>query len=476
MNFAGLIFLLITHYLSGSGCLRLIRLEVKPIPLFCLSLMAGVPLLSFAPCILQLLNIPIDSKSVYISIAAFTAVFCIPLLVNFKIPKFKKIAMPGLYEWPFLIVCMMLIIISVWRCFYFPPYARDMLSGPELLAEFAVREKTMVSSVFTVELQTTNNYLKSPFITSLQIIYKLLVSPFGQVWLSVLFVSFMGWLYTLLRERIHPLLAAFLLMFFLMMPDVYAYSYILLYDYSNMIFFFCGFYFIIKYVDNDRLSDLICSAFLFGLATYIRTETLALIVMIMPVPAFYFYKKRVSVQKAAIRLGIFLAFPVAFYFICMNLFVRNFVPFSFDVASQVKFSNISFFFERLNDMNTKLIFSPIGIEIYGYFFYFFCGLLLIDLIFFRRFSRKALIVLYGIAVVYIGMALLGYLVPLVDLLNTTKRGLFKALPLMLLYMADSALMQRISQGIKTWEYALPGKKPVTKPVTKPGIKQKQKKK
>ncbi|MFI5195923.1 MAG: hypothetical protein ACHQD8_02445 [Chitinophagales bacterium] len=365
MNLAGLIFLLITHYLSGSGCLRLFRLELKPVPLFCLSMMAGVPLLSFAPCILQLLNIPIDSASVYISIAVFTALFCIPLLINFKLPKFKKMTLPEIYEWPFIFIIMLLIVISVWRCFYLPPYARDMLSGPELLAEFAVREKTMVSSVFTVELQSTNNYLKSPFITSLQIIYKLLVSPFGQVWLSVLFISFLGWLYAMLRERIHALLAGFLLMFFLMMPDVYAYSYVLLYDYSNMIFFFCGFYFIIKYVNSDRLNDLICSAFLFGLATYIRTETLALVVMIMPVPAFYFYKKRLPVKKMAIRLGIFLAFPIAFYIVCMNVFVRNFVPFNFNVASQVKFSNISFLFERLNDMNTKLIFSAIGIEIYG---------------------------------------------------------------------------------------------------------------
>ncbi|MFI5195924.1 MAG: hypothetical protein ACHQD8_02450 [Chitinophagales bacterium] len=60
------------------------------------------------------------------------------------------------------------------------------------------------------------------------------------------------------------------------------------------------------------------------------------------------------------------------------------------------------------------------------------------------------------------MALLGYLIPLVDLMNTTKRGLFKALPLMLLYMANSASLQRISEAIKQWEFVKPQIKPATK--------------
>ena len=455
MNFAGLIYLLIAHYISGKGFLRLFKLQLKPVPLFCLSMITGVALLSFAPCVLQLLHIPIDATSVSIAIILLTAIFSIPLLVDYKFPEFKRITLPALYEWPFLIVCILLIGVSLWRCFYLPPYSRDMLSGPELLAEFAVREKTMISSVFKVDLESTNNYFKSPFITSLQIIYKLLVCPFGQVWLSILFVSFMGWLYTLLHERIHPLLASLLLMIFLIIPDSYAYSYVMLYDYSNMIFFFAGFYFLLKYADNERFSDVVCSAFMFGIATYIRTETLVLVAMIMPIPAYLFYKKRMPVKKALMGLGIFIGVPVAFYVLCIDVFVRNFIPISFDVSSQInqQLSHISIFFERLNDMNNRLIFSWMGIEIFGYFIYLFLGILLSDLIFFRKFSRESLMLLYGIAVVYFGLAFLGYLIPLVDVMNTTKRGLFKAIPFMLLYIANSASLSKLSAFIKKWEYA-----------------------
>jgi hypothetical protein len=102
-------------------------------------------------------------------------------------------------------------------------------------------------------------------------------------------------------------------------------------------------------------------------------------------------------------------------------------------------------------MGNPLIFSFTGIREYGYFVFFFVLLFVAELVFVRRFSRRAAIALYGIATVYIGLAFLGYLLPLVDLLNTTKRGLFKALPLMLLYMSDSGLLQRLSAWLRRIE-------------------------
>jgi hypothetical protein len=68
-----------------------------------------------------------------------------------------------------------------------PPTPRDLTSGAEAIAEFAVREGRMINSVFSVDVG--NNAVKPPFITSLQIIYKLAGFPFGKVWLSTIFVS-----------------------------------------------------------------------------------------------------------------------------------------------------------------------------------------------------------------------------------------------------------------------------------------------
>jgi hypothetical protein len=455
MNFFGLIFLLAAHVLCGKGMLRLLKVIVEPIASFCISIMIGVVLLSFVPCFLQLVGLAITDIHAVAAVVIMTAICSIPLMRNFKRPQLKKILLPALYEWPFLVAFAVLLFVSAWRCFYFPPTPRDMLTGPEVVAEFAVREQTMVNSVFSLDLHLSNNYFKSPFITGLQILYKLLVCPFGQIWLSVLYIAFIVWLYTILKKRIHPVFAGMLLLFFITVPDLYAYSFLMLYDYSNMIFFFAGFYFLASYATTKNWQDVLFSAFLLGLATFIRTETLILIGMILPLLAIYFYKEKLPVVKSFLRLGIFMAIPAAFYFLCINVFVKNIVPIPFDVAGQMNqhLADITPFFKRIKDINTELIFSSFGLGSYGYFIYFFCGVLLVDLIWPRRFNREARVALYGIVVVYIGLPFIGYLFPLADLMNTTKRGLFKLFPLMLFYIANSSMVLYLSERIKKWEFA-----------------------
>jgi hypothetical protein len=74
-----------------------------------------------------------------------------------------------------------------------------------------------------------------------------------------------------------------------------------------------------------------------------------------------------------------------------------------------------------------------------------------DLLLIRRASRQAANWLYAIMVIYLGMALLGYLLPLLDLHNSTKRGLLKMFPLMLIYMANTGLLMEITKRIYRWE-------------------------
>jgi len=453
MNLLGLSYLLVAHFFSGRGVLRLFKAKLPQSHTACLSMIIGVAALSFVPCFLQLVKVPITSESVSIGIGALTCLLIIPLPSRFKFPVFKKLVLPHLYEWPFIVVLGVLMVLSIWRCFYFPPLSRDMLSGPELIAEYTVREHTMINSVFSIDLSTTNNYFKSPFITGLQIIYKLLVCPFGQLWLSVVFVSFTLWLYSLMRSFIHPLIGGLLMLFFISSSDLYAYSFLILYDYSNAVFFFCGFYFLYRYAENKQVHDLTLSAFLFGLATYIRTETLVLVIMMAPLLFVIARRSNMRAGKALLYTGVFIMASAIFYFLCMNVFIRNFVPIPFDVASQVNphLADVSVFFTKIWDISADLIFSGFGAREYGYFIFLFCGLLILDLCWIRRFNHASLIALYGIVVVYVGLAFLGYLLPLFDLENTTKRGLFKILPLMLFYMFNSGVVLRLTAVIRKWE-------------------------
>lgn len=460
MNITGLIFLLACHYFSGRGILRLFKVELPVLGTFCVAMMVGVPVISLGPCILQILHMPIDAAHVTFVSALIGAALIVPLFFPFKRPRLIKFRLPQLYELPFLFVITLIVSVSVWRCYYYPTYARDMLSGSELIAEYTVREQTMINSVFSIDLHTTNNHFKSPYITALQVIYKLLVHPFGGYWLAVLSVSFIIWLYTLLKDRIHPMLAGFLLFLFMCIPELFAYSYLVLYDYSNMVFFFGGFYFLAMYLGSYKTHQLLFSAFLFGIATYIRAETLVLVGMILPLVLWYLFKNKMAVKETLFKAALFMAVPVFFYVLCVHVFVRLFVPVPFDVGGQMNhdLGNISFFFTRIKEVQTELIFSERAMRVYGYYVIFFYLVLLTDIAWQRKFSREAVIILYGIAVVLIGLPFISYLFPLADLHNTTKRGLFKMFPLILLYMANSSTLQTLSGLITKWEFSEPRKK------------------
>ena len=471
MNFAGLFFLVIAHFISGRGVLQLFKLQLSLVQTICFSFIIGVPLLSFVPCIVQLLKIPITFNSIYIAIAIFSLICGIPAVIGFKRPRLGKIVIPQIYEWPFLLICLTFIVLSAWRCFYYPTLARDMLSGPELLAEYAVREKTMISSVFSIDLHTTNNYFKSPYITCLQIIYKLLVQPFGQTWMTVLYIPFVTFMFTMLHERIHAFFASLLLFLFMAVPDLFAYSFVMLYDYSNMVFFFCGFYFLIKHLENKQSNYFLFAAFLFGLATYIRVETLVLVGFFAALPLYVYIRERVPVIKIAGRIALLLAVPFAAYIICMQVFVHSFVPITYHATNDINphLGDISYFFNRIKQMNDVLIFGAQGLEVYGYFFNFFLVLFFADIIFAlanrgkQTYNKEARYALFGIVVIYFGLPFLGYLFPLYDIMNTTKRGLFKIIPIMILYMANSGLLQALSKKISDWDSGVNKPPQVAKP-------------
>ncbi|MGN6566419.1 MAG: hypothetical protein ACTHJ0_00630 [Flavipsychrobacter sp.] len=476
MNFVGFLFVLIGHYLSGRGILSIFKIKLKPLISIMVCMILGVAMLSLVPFILQLFYIPITHTNVVVGIAVFCLLLNIPTLMQLrkaelKMPKFNFNLQ--LYEIPILLVFAIVMLVSIWRCFYYPPFARDMLSGPEAIAEYAVREHTMLNSIFSLNLESTNNHLKPPYVTDLQIIYKMLVSPFGQVWLSVIAVSFLIWTYAVLREKLHPLIAGIIFLFFFTMPDPYAYTYIMLFDYSNMVFFFAGFYFLIQYLEKKEYNVFLFSVFLFGIATYIRPETLVLEGLILPLLLFYFAKDKVPLVKMLIRVAIFMIVPFFFYEIWVGVFVKYYMPVHFNVNEELNknFTDLSPFFDRLSSMTKILIFGisdnpyqkDINLRLYGYFIYLFLLILLIDLIFYRkRFNPEAKVALYGVLVVYLGLPLLGYLIPWVDLMNTTKRGLYKMFPLMLLYMRNSGLLQMLSNNINNWELPKITSKPPSK--------------
>jgi hypothetical protein len=116
-------------------------------------------------------------------------------------------------------------------------------------------------------------------------------------------------------------------------------------------------------------------------------------------------------------------------------------------------SNFSVLYSRERGIFSDLIFSVHGMGLYGYYIYLFCLVLITDVFFFRKFNQESRLNLYGILVVFAGLVLIGYVLPLADLENTTKRGLFKLLPIMLLYLCNSSALRYVSSSISGWERA-----------------------
>jgi len=463
-----ILLLTLAQFAAGFGLLTLFRIQLKPALLLPLAVLSGIAVFSWVPFLLQLCYIPLTATSVFSSLA----IACVLLNIKWKrgIAQWRQNSsgpprVLRMYELPFLLVIGLVIFVSAWRCFYYPPLPRDLTSGSEAIAEYAVREHTMLNSLFSVNLESTNNPFKPPFIISLQLIYKLAGFPFGQVWLSVVFTGFIVFLYGLLSLTLHRLLTGLLLLFFLAIPEMYAYTFMALFDYSNAVFFSLSFYFLLLYFDNRQHNYLAFAGLLMGIATYVRAETLVLGVMMLPLIAWqelkgmaYFksmpYLPRIKALLKAILL--FIVPAVLFYFISIPVYINYYLPVQYHVPDLVNthLLNLAPLFKRWAEMNSQLIFSKWGIELYGYFIFLFLLLLLAEITVKRRFTGAGRNWLYAILVVYLGLPLLGYLLPLMDLDNTTKRGLFKLFPLMLLYLGNNGWLIGLSEKITKWELNL----------------------
>lgn len=446
------LLLALMQFIAGFGLLTLFRIWLTPMMHAALSVLMGVIIFSIVPFLLELFFIPLTAVNVFTGLI----VACILLNIKFKssIERFRRLAKEikvdiEWYEIPFVLVIVCIVFVSVWRCFYYPPTSRDLTSGPEVIAEYAVREKTMLNSLFTVNLETTNNQFKSPFITSLQVIYKYAGFPFGQIWLSNVFICFIIFLYQALIRNVHKLIAGTLIIMFLAIPEMYAYTFMVLYDYSNAVFFFLGTWFLFEYYKSGKIKEIVFAGLLMGIATYIRSETLVLTGLLALHLVWHQYRKRSG------QLGViwFLAPAVIFYFISVYIFINYYLPVPYNISGLVNkdLLNAGPLLERFNNINEKLIFSADGITYYAYFFYIFLAFLIVDIIFSKGINKTARNWLYAVFIIYAGLALLGFILPLLDIDNSTKRGLFKIFPLMLLYMGNSGLLIAVSEKIKKWE-------------------------
>lgn len=455
MKWCLLILLIIGQSAAGYGLLRWMRVRLRLSMQLALAQLLGIAVFSLVPFLLQLASIPLTALSISIALIVAVILCNLPVRPSWKIQREWKLLIPKirLYEWPILLVTGAIIVIAAWRCFYLPPTPRDLTSGAEVIAHYAVKEGSLVNSVFTVNLETTNNQFKPPFITSLQLIYKFAGFPFGQVWLSLMTFSFLLFVYKALTRHIHRLIAGFLLLLLVAIPEMYAYSFMALFDYPNALYFTIACWFLVYAFEEGNRRYFLVSGIFLGLATYIRSETLVLSLMLSGVLFFDWARRRRSMRNL-FRATLAMTLPsILLYILPVTVYINYYLPVDYKVEGLVNSDlfNPLPLFERFRDMNLELLFHEFGVKLYGYIAFIFLIVAIIDRVFSDNRSRLSKNWGYAILVVYFGLPLLGFLLPLMDLFNSTKRSLFKLFPLLILYMGHSQWVQDLSLRLSRWE-------------------------
>jgi hypothetical protein len=277
-----------------------------------------------------------------------------------------------------------------------------------------------------------------------------------------------------MKEKIHPIIAGLLLLLFLMTPEMYAYTFMILYDYSNMIFFFLSLYFLFDYFRNKIPAHFYFAGLLMGIATYIRSETLVLAFLFLPPILLTQIRGREPVKKIALANLFFFLPSLLGYYLTSQLYIKYYLPVHYDIGSLINnhLSDLHPLFQRYTDIVTHLVASEFGIHLWGYLFYITAFLFLAEGLFRGRYNKDARNWLYAILALYIGIGALGFALPMMNLNETTKRALFKLLPLAVLYLANNNLLFRLSQWISRWEgaplaFTLIGKRPIASASARP---------
>ena len=451
---------IIAQFLIGFGLVTRMRVATNGFSLVGLSMLVGLGISSVLPFIVQFANLPIAPKPVFIGLGLIALLSL--LLLRGQLAYLREIASWSrlsirLCELPFITFWSYLLFISAWKCAWFPNQPFDTIVGPDLVATFAVREHTLVSSVFTEHLPSvsvfSNQPFYAPFTAMQQVIYLLAAEDhgpfaFGKVWLTVLVVAFGLFLYAELRERIHPLLAGVLVTLLACAPELFAYTLLVQTDWANAAFFAAGVILLETYLESDQRGYLTVSALLFALACWTRTET----IFFVPIGALLVFAKTIRSEPATtIRRSVsfFLAslLPVLFW----NYgFLRSYVPLpphaSPGSVHDITAGYVPHLLQIYKGMNMQVVFDA---DYWNYAVPIFLFLTVLNVCIFR--DKRGLSLLIWIATVYV---LFGLFIQHIDGANipyTFRRGFFKLLFLMYFYLGTTSLFRWLSEWLYRWE-------------------------
>ncbi|GAB4026119.1 glycosyltransferase family 39 protein [Spirosoma gilvum] len=459
MSFS-ILFLIATQFLTGFGAIARLRPVTNGFSLLGLSMLMGLGLSSGVPFMLEFIHLPIARTPMFVGLVTMACISLFGIRQRrdylqslFSLSQLRV----RLYELPFLAFWGYLLFISAWKCAWFPNLPFDTIVGPDLVATFAVKEHRLVSSVFTSHLPSvsvfSNQPFYAPFTAMQQIIYLLAadgVGPFafGKLWLTILVIPFGLFLYAELRERIHPLLAGLLITILACSPELFAYTFLVQTDWANAAFFVTGVMVLQRYLESGQRGSFIAGMLFLALACWTRTET----ILFVPIGSLLIISQTASARKIqafqdATLLLLTCLIPVLFW----NYgFLRGFVPLPphthLGVVHSVSAPYVANLLAIYQDMNELVVFHD---SYWNYAVPVFIVLALTNLLIFR--DKHGLSILIWILGTYFLFGLIILHVEGANISYTFRRGFFKLLLLMYVYLGSSSLFQWLSSWLYLWE-------------------------
>ena len=440
---------LLVQLLIGVGIVRRLRDAAGTLERLALGMLVGMPVSTLGIILLDCLGIRLTLGSMLLVLTLIMVGTNVDAL---RFPRaFLAAIRPHrpslrLYDAPFLLILLLLAAISIERCWHLPVTLRDMIVGPDLVAKYAAEQGTLVSSVFTdahLRGYLSNQPFYAPFTTLMQVIFRLTGHPFGQIWLSVMFVAFLTFSYSRLRDELHPVLAGFLTVMVAATPELFAESFMLTVDFANAIFFGLAVILLGEAVRTGSARTLVLSALFMGFACWSRTETVLFVPVAVGVVLAHERRhgRTRQLRDALICAGV----PIAFFAIWHVGYFYFRLPVRPDAVIRLALPTLRGAV-RLVGSIVRLLGYP---GIYGYLFYIFGVVAAVNVLVLR--DRRGMPVLLWIPTLLLGFVIIVILFPAAAVETTVKRGLLKLIPIMALYLGETQLMQRASGRLYEWE-------------------------
>lgn len=447
----GLPFVLLMHVLTGAGILGACKLRTTRTITLLLSMFAGMFVHSAVFLICDLVKIPLTATSMFLS-AIVPVLVTIPswkttreLLKHLQAPSKHSIR---LYDLPVIGLSGYIFYMILWASWYWPVTPFDAMAGIDLVAKYVVKDHTIVNSVFThpsLQGQLSNQPFYAPFAMLMQSIMKFIGFVHNQVWVGIISVCFSVFVWAVLRQMVHPFIAAVLYLLYLLTPEMFGYTYLLQTDYVNAVFMVIGVYLIWQGAEHDSASHIAASSIFFAAACWSRTETI-LLVGIGCLASLLWLRRSLGTRAASILFGSILGLSALMFVLWHVVFFNYYLPVKPSAGDQLVGFSVDRFVMVVSETWTSVISR---IDYWGLVVWIFLVAVTANVLMFRRISSVMLIVWIGSIV--LGLWLAGSIFSAAVVEQTLRRGMFKLIPLLTFAIASSQLVTSASERLTAWE-------------------------